>query len=88
MQSGYGKNRWIFEYYQNNDKITENLMGWTGSKDTMEQIRLYFETAEDAVRYAKENNIDFDLIEDKKKKYGPKSYSDNFRFKRKDQWTH
>jgi hypothetical protein len=53
-------------------------MGWTSSSDTDEQIKLKFETQEQAIAYAKENNIQFDIIAHKKNKLIIKAYADNF----------
>jgi hypothetical protein len=53
-------------------------MGWTSSSNTGEQVKLKFETQEQAVAYAKENNILFDLTAHKKNKLIIKAYADNF----------
>jgi len=78
MQSGFGKsNKWILEYYVKNG--TQNpLMGWETSSDTLSEIKLEFSLKEEAINYAKKNNIDYDLIEPKKRKIVKKSYADNF----------
>ena len=54
-------------------------MGWIGSTDTLEQVRLTFETKEDAVAYAKKHGIDCGVQEPQKRRWRPKSYADNFR---------
>ncbi|MFM7673197.1 MAG: NADH dehydrogenase ubiquinone Fe-S protein 4, partial [Candidatus Fonsibacter sp.] len=48
------------------------------SSNTNEQVKLKFETKDQAVAYAQENNIQFDLINPKKDKLIIKSYADNF----------
>jgi hypothetical protein len=53
-------------------------MGWTSSSNTGEQIKLKFETQEQAIAYANENNILFDLTTHKKNKLIIKAYADNF----------
>jgi alpha-glucosidase (family GH31 glycosyl hydrolase) len=53
-------------------------MGWESSVDTMSEIRLEFSTKEQATNYAKKNNIDYYILEPKKRKSIIKSYSDNF----------
>ncbi|MBH20775.1 MAG: hypothetical protein CML98_03245 [Rhodobiaceae bacterium] len=89
MQSGLGKTKkWVFEFYKEKNKIEEPLMGWTGSVDTREQVKLLFDNLDDAIEYAKQNSISYELVMDKNKKYISKTYSDNFRFDRKDKWTH
>ena len=89
MQSGLGKTKkWVFEFYKEKNKIEEPLMGWTGSVDTREQVKLLFDNLDDAIEYAKQNSISYELVMNKNKKYISKTYSDNFRFDRKDKWTH
>ena len=53
-------------------------MGWETSKDTMSEIKLEFITKEQAVKYAKKNNINYYIIEPQKRKVIKKSYADNF----------
>ena len=53
-------------------------MGWESSLDTMSEIKLEFSTKEQAINYAKKNNIDYYVLEPKKRKLIIKSYSDNF----------
>ena len=78
MQSGLGKsNKWILEYYVKNT-IQNPLMGWETSSNTLSEIKLEFSLKEEAINYAKNNNIDYDLIEPKKRKIVKKSYADNF----------
>ncbi len=78
MQSGKNKNQdWLLEF--NREKtFNDFLMNWTSSTDTQSQVKLFFETKEKAIAYAKRNNIDFEIIEPKKNKPKIKSYADNF----------
>ena len=78
MQSGRGKTKnWILEFYTR-DSTTNPLMGWETSDDTMSEVILEFSSKEKAVEYAKLNNIDFIVIEPKKREFVIKSYADNF----------
>ena len=53
-------------------------MGWESSDDTMGEVILEFSSKEKAVDYAKQNNIDFKIIEPKKREFVIKSYAENF----------
>ena len=53
-------------------------MGWETSSDTLEEVILKFSTKEQAIKYAKKNNILYKVIEPKKKRFVIKSYADNF----------
>jgi len=78
MQSGLRNTKnWILEFDTLNTGINP-LMGWTSSKDTMSEIKLEFSTKEQAINYAKKNNINYYIVEPQKRKIIKKSYSDNF----------
>jgi len=78
MQSGFGKtDKWILEY-ETADSTTNPLMGWESSNDTLGEIKLEFNTKEQAINYAKKMKIVYEIIEPKKRKTIKKSYADNF----------
>ena len=78
MQSGKKNTRkWLLEFDTlNND--TSPLMGWISSKDTMSEVKLDFDTKQQAIDFAKKNNLHYYLIEPQKRKLIKKSYTDNF----------
>ena len=78
MQSGErNTKKWLLEFDTLNTGVNP-LMGWVSSKDTMSEVKLKFSTREQAIGYAKKNNIDYYIIEPQKRKIVKKSYSDNF----------
>ena len=78
MQSGTRNTKnWLLEFDTLNTG-TNPLMGWETSEDTMSEVKLEFPTKEEALNYAKKNNIDYYIIEPQKNKIIKKSYSDNF----------
>ena len=78
MQSGNRNTKnWLLEFDTLNTGI-DPLMGWETSKDTMSEVRLEFSTKEQAINYAKKNNINYYIIEPQKRKIIKKSYADNF----------
>ena len=89
MQSGQAKTkRWVLDYEPEQARSVEPLMGWTSSGDMKQQLRMYFETKDDAVGYAKRKGLAYRVIEPKAKKPKKLSYADNFRFDRVSPWTH
>eukprot|EP01037_Dinobryon_pediforme_P012938 gene12938-13038_t len=89
MQSGPAGRDWILEFAPAMKRVADPLMGWTGSGDTQSQIRLHFETREEAIAYATRENIPYDAeIEVPPRERKPKSYADNFKFGRFENWTH
>tara|TARA_Y100001954_G_C15693883_1_gene544261 strand:+ start:28 stop:309 length:282 start_codon:yes stop_codon:yes gene_type:complete len=78
MQSGIGKSlKWILEF-ETNDPISNPLMGWESSNDTLSEVKIEFTSKESAVNYAKKKKIDFEIIEPKRRKVTKKSYAENF----------
>ncbi|MCF3946528.1 ETC complex I subunit [Acidiphilium sp. AL] len=90
MQSGWAKTRrWVLQFEPKMAKRLDPLMGWTGSGDTLAtQVRLFFETRDEAVAYAERHGIKFDLEIPTEHRCRPKAYADNFRFDRRSNWTH
>ena len=78
MQSGMRNTKnWLLQFDTLNTGV-DPLMGWETSKDTMSEVKLEFLTKEQAINYAKKNNINFYIVEPQKRKVIKKSYSDNF----------
>jgi hypothetical protein len=89
MQSGKAKTgHWVLEFDPEQRRKIDPLMGYTTSGDMKSQIRLTFETREEAVAYATREGIPFRLQEPKESTRRNISYSDNFKFDRKMPWTH
>jgi len=78
MQSGMRNTKsWLLEFDTLNSGVNP-LMGWESSKDTMSEVKLEFSSKEQAINYAKKNNINYYIVEPQKRKIIRKSYSDNF----------
>ena len=77
-QSGRGKQKtWLLEF-ETKDPHTNSLMGWESSNDTLKEVKLKFTSKDKATDYATSNDIDFSVIEPKKKTFVIKSYEENF----------
>jgi hypothetical protein len=90
MQSGKGRtHEWLLEFEPKDARRSDPLMGWTVTGDTeSSQVRLAFETKDEAVRYAEQHGIAFQLIDPAPAKRIIKAYADNFAFGRRIPWTH
>ena len=89
MQSGIGKTKkWLAEYISDEETVKDHLMGWNSSTDTKTQIKVFFDTKEQAIVWAKNNDYHYFVEEPKIKKVTIKSYASNFAMNRKDSWTH
>ena len=89
MQSGTANSKdWVLDYEPEQPRAVEPLMGWTSSGDMRQQLRLRFETREEAVAYCERHGIAYQVAAAKPVKRNIMSYSDNFAFTRRGSWTH
>jgi len=89
MQSGKAKTGyWVLDFEPEKPKTIDPLMGYTSSGDMKSQIRIAFDTKEEAVAYAEKHGIVFRVEEPKEVKRRQISYAENFRYDRKTPWTH
>ncbi|MBV2360012.1 ETC complex I subunit [Thalassococcus sp. CAU 1522] len=91
MSSGQAKTKhWVLEFAPASARSVDPLMGWTSSSDTQSQVKMRFDTKDAALAYARENGIDAQVMEPKKRKPNirPRGYAENFAFDRKSAWTH
>ena len=63
-------------------------MGWTSSTDMKSQIKLRFDSREEAIAYAERNGVPYRVEEPRAATRKVVSYSDNFRHNRIAPWTH
>jgi len=88
-QSGSARSKaWVLEYDPQVPRRIEPLMGWTASSDMLSQVRLSFESKEEAIAYAERQGLVYRLEEPKPASRIIQSYADNFRSTRLAQWTH
>lgn len=74
-----GTRKWILEYMPEEDhRFIDPLMGWTGSDDTVQQIKLSFSTKEAAIKYAEDNQLNFTVQQPLSSRRPTRSYADNF----------
>ena len=90
MSSGRAKtHRWVLEFEPERAKEIEPLMGYTSSDDMRSQVRLEFDTKEEAIDYATRNGLAYRVSEPGARGARPAmAYSDNFRRDRTQPWTH
>ncbi len=80
MQSGKANSkRWVLEFEQASDaRFVEPLMGWTGSDDMSQEVKLTFDSSDDAISFAKAQGLEYKLVQPQAKKRVIRAYSDNF----------
>ena len=91
MQSGTARTRqWVLEFPQADQRDIDPLMGWTSSDDTQSQVRLRFATRAEAEDYAKDNGLDYVVVDPNKRAANvrPRGYGENFATDRHAPWTH
>lgn len=73
MQSGKSKNAWVLEYTSDSQSI-DDVMGWSGSSDTKaSEVKLRFDSQEEAVKFAKETGVQYKVMESNQRKQYIKS---------------
>ena len=89
MQSGMARAKlWTVVFEEDSPREIEPLMGWTSSGDTRQQVRLFFDSKEEAIAYAEREGIPYRVEEPQDAKRRVMAYADNFKFNRVGQWTH
>jgi hypothetical protein len=89
MQSGSARTKqWVLEYEPEEARVVEPLMGWTSSGDMKQQLRLRFDSTEEATAYCERHGIPYQVIEAKEAARRTIAYADNFAFTRRGLWTH
>ena len=89
MQSGTAKTKlWVLDYEPEQPRQVEPLMGYTSSGDMKSQLRLRFDSKEEAIAYAERHGIAYQVQEPQGATRRKIAYADNFSFRRIGQWTH
>ncbi|TPW29699.1 ETC complex I subunit [Martelella alba] len=89
MQQGQAKtHEWVLEFEQAAPRKIDPVFGYTSSTDTLQQVKLRFETQEEAEDYARRHGIAYRVMQPKETTRKAVSYSDNFRSDRAQPWTH
>lgn len=79
MSSGRGKTKkWVMIFDRENAQYIEPVMQWTGTTSTLPEVKLTFQSQDEAIDFAKKHNWEYTLIQPHEKVIKPKSYVDNF----------
>ena len=83
MQSGIkNTKKWCIEVIDIKERTISSTFGWNSSTSTNDQIKIYFDSLDNAIKFAKKNNMNFKVFEPNKKHKIIKSYSENFKPKK------
>lgn len=91
MSSGTARTRdWVMEFVNETPREIDPLTGWTGSRDTQAQVRLYFDSQAEAEAYARDKGIDFIVLRPQGRAANLRTggYGENFATNRRGSWTH
>ena len=89
MQSGYKKTKtWLIEFEYHDSLQKDHQLGGNSSKNTTKQLKLQFDSLEDAVSWCQNNSYEYRVDNQTFKKIKPKNYASNFSSNRKISWTH
>jgi hypothetical protein len=80
MQSGRaGGDSWMLEFVPAEAKRADPLMGWAGSGDMQQQVRLTFPDEQAALAYAEKYGIEARVLPTPPTRLKLQTYADNFR---------
>ena len=88
--SGHARTKvWMLEYERSIAREIEPMMGWTSSNETNTQVKIAFDTKDEAIAFAEKLGVAYRVDEPKPdaERRGL-SYSDNFKTNRNGMWTH
>lgn len=89
MQAGLASTRyWILECPPEYPRTPDPLMGWSSERDTRRQVRLRFETLDQALDFAREHQLEADVENNHVVQQQHKAYGDNFAYGRLIPWSH
>jgi hypothetical protein len=88
MQSGAARQKWRLEFAPGAAPSSDALMGWTSSLGPSGQVRMSFDTKEQAIAFARAHQIAHQVSEPQMRGRTIKAYSDNFAFRRREPWSH
>lgn len=79
-QSGKAQaGKWLLEFERVEGQCPDPLTGWAGSGDTKPQVRLRFDSADQAIAYAAKNGFEYHLVPANPVPLKLQAYADNFR---------
>lgn len=79
MTSGKARTRhWVLEFESDAPRVVDPLMGWTGAADTTRQVRLQFDSKDQAVAYAERHGFDYHVLPEHSRRPVIKTYAENF----------
>jgi len=89
MQSGTANTKeWVLDYEPEQPRTVEPLMGWTSSADMKQEVRLHFDTKDEAIAFCEREGIPYQAFDSKPRVRQRISYADNFAYPRREAWTH
>jgi hypothetical protein len=89
MQSGTANTKdWVLDFEPSEPRQVEPLMGWTSSGDMRSQVRLRFDSKDEAIAYCERHGLAFQVSESHERTRRGLSYADNFATARRMPWTH
>jgi ETC complex I subunit conserved region len=81
MQSGKAKtHNWVLEYELESARVPDPLMGWASSTDTYNQVRLKFDTCDEAMTFANSKGWVVTVLPSQDRIIIPRNYVDNFKY--------
>ena len=71
--------RWLLEFERSEAMRADPLTGWAGSSDTNPQVRITFDSKDEAIAYAERRGLQYHLVPAPPVTLKIQAYADNFR---------
>ncbi len=82
MQSGRDQSgQWLLEYELETPRRPDAVMGWISAGDTLNQVRMKFDSKDAAIAFAESRGFDFTVTAPHERKVVARSYLDNFKYR-------
>lgn len=80
MQSGKkNTKKWLVKTnYDQTNRSVDPTMGWISADNTLSQLKFSFTSKQNAIKFCKDNNYEYEVIEPKDSSFKSKSYTANF----------
>jgi hypothetical protein len=80
MQSGINNTKkWCLEPLGITPKKKNSIFSWTSVSGTQDQIKIFFNTIDEAIYFAQKNKIEYQVFRPNEKIIKIKSYANNFK---------
>lgn len=76
MQSKRKENQWVIKFPHDDSRFIDPIMGWVGTRDMQQEVKLRFSSLEKAIDFCHKRNWQYEVEPEHRLQVKPKSYAD------------